>query len=390
MPKATADRLFSSGATFDRVRPHLLQFGITRVARHTGLDNVGIPVWCAYTPNAKSIVVAQGKGLTDDDARTSATMEALERAVACDPFLSIVEGSAAAFEAEGRRFHSLAPLIAAGRGLLGPDETIEWVSASDLLTGEAVLVPFEAVTLDRTRRDNRYWQSSDGLASGNTIEEATFHGLMERIERDAYALWQLRKLKQQQDTCIDAASFESAKVRGLQDKLLEAELEFRLFDITSDVGVPTFAALVGPAHELRTNTARYVEVTYGCGTHILPERAAVRAITEAAQSRLTYISGARDDVYREVFERPLPARIRGLFDARPVRVDTDALPQLPDFPSVLDRLRAVGIREVFAVPLGDPTLPFAVVKVLVPGLENPDGARRQRLGSRAIARALFG
>ncbi|RYE56222.1 MAG: hypothetical protein EOP18_04665, partial [Rhizobiaceae bacterium] len=267
MPIAAADRLYPSGVTFERVRPHLLQFGITRVARHTGLDKVGIPVWCAYTPNAKSIVVAQGKGMTDDDARTSAAMEALERAVACDPFVPMVQASAQELEGQGRRTDSLPPLIALGKAPLRADETITWVAGSDLCTGDEVLVPFDAVTLDRTRRNNRYWQSSDGLASGNTVDEAVFHGLMERIERDAHALWQLLKLPRQQATCIEPSSFQSTVVQSLHERLLAADLELRLFDVTSDVGVPTFTALVGPADQLRAKTARYVEVTYGSGTH---------------------------------------------------------------------------------------------------------------------------
>lgn len=389
MRDSAADRLFPSGVTFERVRPHLAQFGITRVARHTGLDKVGIPVWCAYTPNAKSIVVAQGKGLTDDDARASATMEALERAVACDPFVQVVTASMAVLQGEGRRADPLAQLIARGHDLLSPDEVIDWVASSDLSTGETVFVPYEAVTLDRTRPRNRYWQSSDGVASGNTVEEAIYHALMERIERDAYTLWQLRKLAQQQSTCIDPAIFESSVVTRLQEQLAAADLELRLFDITSDVQVSTFTALLGPAHEIRTNTARYVEVTYGCGTHPVPERAAVRALTEAAQSRLTYISGARDDVFREVFERPLPERIRGLFDSKPRQTAVAHAREALDMAVILDRLRAVGVHDAFAVSLSDPDLPFAVAKVFVPGLESPEGARRQRFGSRAIVKALF-
>ncbi|WP_258158449.1 YcaO-like family protein [Rhizobium sp. TH2] len=371
------------------MRPHLARFGITRVARHTGLDKVGIPVWCAYTPNAKSIVVAQGKGVTDDDARTSATMEALERAVGCDPQVRIVATSIAALEGEGRRADPLPQLIARGQDLLSPHEVIDWVASSDLSTGETVFVPYEAVTLDRTRPNNRYWQSSDGLASANTIEEAVYHGLLERIERDAHTLWQLLKLPKQQATCIDPACLGSSDVTRLQQQLAAADLELRLFDITSDVQVPTFTALLGPAHEIKANTARYVEVTYGCGTHPAPEQAAVRALTEAAQSRLTYISGARDDVFREVFERPLPKRIRALFDAKPRQIARPHTSEVLDATGVLNRLRAVGVHDVFAVSLNDPDLPFAVVKVLIPGLENPEGARRQRFGSRAIAKALF-
>ncbi|MGO7164408.1 hypothetical protein ACCS78_35420, partial [Rhizobium johnstonii] len=76
--------------TLSRVEPLLAGFGITRVARHTGLDDIGIPVWCAYAPNSRSIVIAQGKGLTDLDAKVSTVMEALERAVAGEPTVDLV------------------------------------------------------------------------------------------------------------------------------------------------------------------------------------------------------------------------------------------------------------------------------------------------------------
>lgn len=385
------DRLYPSGITLQRVGPYLERFGITRVARHTGLDNVGIPVWCAYTPNSKSIVVAQGKGLTDDDAKVSATMEALERAIACDPTVRRVEASTVSLQKAGRQTHPLQELIAQGKELISPDETLVWVEGTDLASERQTLVPFGAVTLDRTIRENRYWQSSDGLASGNTIEEATFHALMERVERDAHALWQLRKLPQQMATCIDPISLGSPEVTRLAEMLSVADLELRLFDITSDVGIPSFTALVGPKRELRQNVARYVEVTYGNGTHPVEGIAAIRAITEAAQSRLTYISGARDDVYREVFERTLPARIRGLFDAEPRRVFIDSnRQQSMDIEAILERLSAVGVADVIRVVLSEATLPFAVVKVVVPGLENPEGARRQRIGARGVAKAIFG
>ena len=59
MPSLYSDRIISPRETLSRVEPFLTRFGITRVARHTGLDDIGIPVWCAYTPNSRSIVIAQ-------------------------------------------------------------------------------------------------------------------------------------------------------------------------------------------------------------------------------------------------------------------------------------------------------------------------------------------
>lgn len=85
----------------------------------------------------------------------------------------------------GHKTDALNCLTALHKPDLGPDEETEWVAGVNILTGEEVYIPFEAVVLDRTR-DARYWMSSDGLASGNNVEEAIFHGVLERIERDAH------------------------------------------------------------------------------------------------------------------------------------------------------------------------------------------------------------
>jgi ribosomal protein S12 methylthiotransferase accessory factor len=56
---------------------------------------------------------------------------------------------------------------------------------------------------------------------------------------------------------------------------------------------------------------------------------------------------------------------------------------------VLDALRARRLGPAIALPLSDGTLPFSVVKIFVPALENPEGGRLRRFGSRALSRALF-
>lgn len=377
--------------TFDRVRPCLSVFGVTRVARHTGLDKVGIPVWCAYTPNARSIVVAQGKGLTDADARISAVMEALERAVAGEPAVETVMATADELSASGRAVDLLDALIAAGQGDLPRDEAVEWVRGTDLVSGGDVLVPLEAALLDRTR-PSRFWMSSDGLASGNTREEAILHGLLERIERDAHVLWQVSGPETRHRRCIAPEALGDPALDALVGRIRGAELDLRLFDITSDVAVPCFLAFLGPRGTATAAGLRYVEVTSGCGAHPSASRAAIRAVTEAAQSRLTYISGARDDVYSEAFERPLPESTRRAFLAVPqpkaaqvidVGGGVDALLR-----HVVDRLKGVGVERLIAIPLSCGDLPFSVVKIFAPALEHPEGERARRFGPRALSKAI--
>ena len=71
-------RTVDPAATLARVRPHLQGMGITRIANVTGLDRIGIPVVMACRPNARSLAVSQGKGLTLEAAKASAVMEAIE------------------------------------------------------------------------------------------------------------------------------------------------------------------------------------------------------------------------------------------------------------------------------------------------------------------------
>ena len=95
--------------------------------------------------------------------------------------------------ADGLRVEPLPDLLAASSEEIAADTVMDWVTGCDLVHTTPVWVPRAAVSLDRTR-PSRYWQSSDGLASGNTAAEAIFHGLLERIERDAKCLWQLAVL----------------------------------------------------------------------------------------------------------------------------------------------------------------------------------------------------
>ncbi|ARM89552.1 YcaO-like protein [Rhizobium sp. CIAT894] len=374
------------------------------MARHTGLDNIGIPVWCAYTPNSRSIVIAQGKGLTDLDAKTSTVMEALERAVAGEPFVKRVHNSSSRLRAMGRTVDRLSCLTAVHKPDLGPDEETEWVAGVNILTGDEIHIPFEAVVLDRTR-DARYWMSSDGLASGNSIEEAIFHGVLERIERDAHVLWQVGRQADLYAGCVDPRGFEDSALTGLIDKIERSGLALKLFDITSDIGIPCFTAMLGPgetipgARDLQgEKDIRLVEVTGGSGAHPVPVRAAIRAVTEAVQSRLTYISGARDDISPATFLRSLPPLMRRAFDAVAAPPAADLcrggapgyrqqdLAQL--LQHVLDALRDKGIASVITVRLSEETLPFSVVKVIIPELENPEGERARRFGARALAKGM--
>ncbi|NTJ44222.1 YcaO-like family protein [Agrobacterium larrymoorei] len=387
------ERICSPSETLKRVSPFFKQLGITRLARQTGLDEIGIPVWCAFTPNAKSIVIAQGKGLDDEAAKASAAMEAIERAVATNPRCKLLTSTALALADQGQRFDRLDSLLALGAKPVEPAEPVTWALARDLRTDDQVWLPFDAIHLDRTRTSPRYWISSDGLASGNTLDEALLHGLLERIERDALTLWQMTPADRRYARRIDTDGISDASLRDALGRIDHAGLDIALFDITSDIQVPCVVALLGPAKRSGKENIRYVDVTLGAGASTLPSIAAMRAVTEAVQSRMTFIAGARDDLRPDIFDHKADMGTLAALDA----VSTSSLTALPSIPAqstrsaidhVLGRMEMAGIDQIYAVDMTPDWLPVSVTKVIAPQLENPDGERQRRYGSRALSKAF--
>src|SRR4051812_22073928 len=76
------DRSMTPAQTFAAIKPHLRDFGITRVGLLTGLDVLNIPVAFATRPNSHTLSVFQGKGIDKEAAMTSAAMEAIETRIA--------------------------------------------------------------------------------------------------------------------------------------------------------------------------------------------------------------------------------------------------------------------------------------------------------------------
>ena len=77
---AGTHRAVSPEATLRAALPLAMSLGVTRCADLTGLDTLGIPVYCAIRPRGLTLQVANGKGCSDIAAKVSALMEAIEHA----------------------------------------------------------------------------------------------------------------------------------------------------------------------------------------------------------------------------------------------------------------------------------------------------------------------
>lgn len=350
-----------------------MQAGITRVADVTGLDGLGIPVYQAVRPASRNLSVSQGKGLTAEAARVSAAMEALELWHAeCLDHLPTV-----AMSAREMRRSSAVPLDAlrwsrdtkawADRLAVAP---LEWLAARSLLGGRDGLLPRAMLELDFTPaeplRPRPFDLTSNGLASGNCREEAELHALCELIERHALALAEPGRAPggPERRLAMDPAAVEAPWCRDLLARVRAAGGKVALWDLTWEVGVPVVLAEMA--------LPDLPHVWRGSGCHPSPEVALSRALTEAAQSRLTYIAGARDDL---VLLAGAPSQRDATigFDEPVARRRFDDLPDLAtatlegDLAAVLERLAGRGY-EPFAVDLARPEVGVAVVFAFTPGL----------------------
>jgi len=115
---------------------------------------------------------------------------------------------------------------------------------------------------------------SNGNAAGNCLEEAILQGFMELAERDAVALWWYNRIRR---SGVDLESFNDRYFDELRSYYRSLHREFWVLDITSDLNIPTFAAI-----SRRTDKAAE-DITYGFGAHFDPKIALMRAVTELNQ-----------------------------------------------------------------------------------------------------------
>lgn len=378
--------------TLARLRPLLPAMGITRIANVTGLDRTGVPVVMVCRPNSRSVSVSQGKGLTLDAAKASGVMEAVEVWHA----ERIMKPLKLASLEELRREHRVADVASLARAAgtrFTPDLPLLWIEGEEIQGGGSLWIPFELVsanyTLPLPPGSGCFQANTNGLASGNHRLEAIAHGLCEVVERDATTLWKHRSARARASRALDAQSIDDGACRSVLERFRAADLLCRIWETTTDLGIASFVCL------LIGRSGDDADPEFGAGCHPVRHVALLRALTEAAQARNTYIAGARDDypadAYTSAYRRRRRVLCQGLIDAsNPGR----SFAHVPSFESpsmegdlrwMLARLRSAGIDQAVVVDLSREALGVPVVRVIVPGLEGPmeDGEGDYMPGPRA-------
>jgi ribosomal protein S12 methylthiotransferase accessory factor len=414
-------RIATPDRTFERLKHHIspitgIVSTLTDVSAVSGSDGAVAETFLAshaFTTGARDVEelrdslqrVAGGKGLTQAQARAGALCEALERysgvfdgteslvrarmsdlrGLAIHPNecllfsqrqLSTAQASPAAANPGGRT-------VVLPRGAqripasFNPDTEIDWTPVWSLTHARIRYLPTAYCYYGAADRPGAAFATADsnGCAAGNVIEEAILQGFLELVERDGVAIWWYNRLLRPR---VDVRLWKDSALDGVMERFTEMGREIWVLDVTTDLGIPTFAALACNAGSPRT------QVLLGFGAHLDAQVALRRAVTELAQSLPAVQGGVSlrqslDDpraaaldwwamamVEDHPYLAPSPdARARTPADY-PHKVGTDLLDAINN---CVETARSCGL-ETLVLDQTRPDVGLAVVKVFVPGLRH--------------------
>ncbi|MDF3144172.1 MULTISPECIES: YcaO-like family protein [unclassified Streptomyces] len=351
--------------TWELLAGRLTKYGITRVADLTGLDTIGLPVWTAIRPASRTLSTSQGKGATNLLAKISAVMEAIELWHVEQPLPAAAHGPA---QDIGPHCSLTAlPLTVPYTADVLERMVWEWTAGSGLVSGDKMLMPLDVV---RRRVQRPEWSpdllraTSTGLACGTTRDEALLHALCEVVERDV--LYRDGQSGGRRRTLIAPGTVDDPYARDVLDRLTAAQMAVEIALVDGPYGLPVALAYLW-SEDLPM-------VFAGGGCHPSPAIALTRALTEAAQSRLTLISGTRDDLPSEPASTDQvpdfrPAQSTGLADWQ--QATAGFAPARRGFADQVAetarRIQRVTRHEPVALDLSDPAEPIHAVQVVAPG-----------------------
>ena len=394
--------------TIKAILPVSSSIGITRLADITNMDILGIPNFSAVLPGTEDYIwVYSGKGPTRMDAKASALMESIERysSLPSGNRKKMIQGSYNELSKVSKTLHPsnvVEPTI-----LEYDDEMImDFLSGYDLVNNERILIPAPLALFRYSPKPpaiNPFaYHHTNGLASGNVLEEAICHSLCELIERDATSLAELnasalpynflrtmtKYLSEnglQIDPVdgtefvddnskypdVDISNIDFKPISNLVKKFNDAKIPLIIKDITSPIGVPTFNA-----SSIEWISEDYGYLAEGHGTHPDARIALLRAITEVSQTRAANIQGARDDLRKISYGNSnsdekktwqfMKSKNTIQFSDIKSFINDDIL---DDINFILSSLVSNGLKQVIVVDLTNPQIMIPVVRTIVPGLE---------------------
>ena len=192
----------------------LKSIGVTRIADITDLDRIGLCVFTAIRPTAEdgAISIYGGKGITKENARASAMMEAFERYSAEQQENDeTVLGTVEEISKKGKYINPESLNLPKDFKKESLDSLkLQWSLTHDLISGDDYYIPSNAIFHPYKYPQSLFKSNTNGLASGNILKEAILHGIFEVIERDAWSIFELTHKNYSQ---IDTDTIESELIQ---------------------------------------------------------------------------------------------------------------------------------------------------------------------------------
>jgi oxazoline/thiazoline synthase len=295
-------RTVSSRATVARFRKHVSPLtGVVKKLERIEADlplntnyfadhNFSGPALTVDALRAGLIGGSFGKGSTAEQAEASALMEAIERysgifqgdeirttkrftdfepgeAINPEDVLLFSDAQYRSPDAEPDDSHPVP-------GRFDPLARIEWTPVWSLRDQRFRYLPTSLMYFFYGGREGSYNADSNGCAAGNTLQEAIVQGFLELVERDAYAIWWYNRLEREE---LDLSQFDDSYVQDLRRQLADQDRKLWVLDITTDLGVPTYVAIL---HWMQNG---HENIEFGSGAHFDSRIALLRALTELNQ-----------------------------------------------------------------------------------------------------------
>ncbi|MFF1698375.1 TOMM precursor leader peptide-binding protein [Streptomyces sp. NPDC058257] len=335
-----------------------------------------------------------GKGLTETEARVSALCEAVERysgtrhgdePVVRDTYRGLGSEAVHPYACQlydERQFRDRERWNARFSSFqyvprpFAEDRPTEWTPVWSLTSGTRRLLPTSMLyfTHGEPTSDGLY-ADSNGNAAGSSREDALIQGFLELVERDAVALWWYNRTRQ---PAVDIDAFTEPYADRIRTACAGLRRELWVLDLTSDLGIPVFAALS------RRTDKPAEDVIFGFGAHFDPRVAMRRALSELGQL-LPTVCDARADGTGYALTDPEPlgwwrrATIANQPYLRPDRRLPARAPEhwsyvhrtdlLDDVTAITALVRDRGM-ELLVLDQSRPDLEVPVVKVVVPGMRH--------------------
>jgi ribosomal protein S12 methylthiotransferase accessory factor len=180
-------------------------------------------------------------------------------------------------------------------------------------------------------------------------------------------------------TRLDLETIDDGVCRSLLENINNCGIGVAVWYCTTNIDVPVFTCSIWD----NSGSTIYPQRSGGHGCHPYKRIALSRAITEAVQSRLTYISGSRDDVYWKAYREVIPTGLEANIDfirivnSEASTVDYRSISEAPGT-SVISTLKqwlkmrvsAATGQDIYFVLLSPKDWPVSVAQIIAPRLEN--------------------